>query len=196
MYFDGKEGVIVAETDPDSPARRAGILPRDRLLRVNGKPLNAITEENLPAIRRELGLLPKHKPARLELLRNSAPLVLEVTPREKGKVEGEELDCPRWDMTLKTINQFENPDLYFHRQKGVFVFGIKYPGNASNAGLQSQDILLKIEGKDVTTLDEVKAIHEEAIRNVGTKHRVLLTVLRNGLMRQVVLDFSREYEKE
>ncbi|MGQ9651192.1 MAG: trypsin-like peptidase domain-containing protein [Phycisphaerae bacterium] len=196
MYFEGTEGVIVAETDPGSPARRAGIQPRDRLLRVNGKPLNAITEENLPAIRRELGLLPKHKPARLELLRNSAPLVLEVTPREKGKVEGEELDCPRWDMTLKTINQFENPDLYFHRQKGVFVFGVKYPGNASNAGLQSQDILLKIEGKDVTTLDEVKAIHEEAIRNVGAKHRVLVTVLRNGLMRQVVLDFSREYEKE
>jgi len=196
MYFDGKEGVIVAETDPDSPARRAGIQPRDRLLKVNGKPLTAMTEESLPAIRRELGLLPKHKPAKLELLRDSAPLVLEVTPREKGKVEGEELDCPRWDMTLKTINQFENPDLHFHRQKGVFVFGIKYPGNASNAGLQSQDILLKIEGKEVVTLDDVKAIHQDAIENVGTKHRVLLTVLRNGLMRQVVLDFSREYEKE
>ena len=76
------------------------------------------------------------------------------------------------------------------------MFGIKYPGNASNAGLQSQDILLKIEGKDVTTLDEVKTIHEDAIQNVSTKHRVLVTVLRNGLMRQVVLDFSREYEKE
>ncbi len=196
MYFEGKEGVIIAETDPDSPARRAGIRPRDRLLKVNGKPLNAITEENLPAIRRELGLLPKHKPAKLELLRDSAPVVVEVTPREKGKVEGEELDCPRWDLTLKTINQFENPDLYFHRQKGVFVFGVKYPGNASNAGLQQQDILLKIEGKDVTSLEEVKEIHKAALENVGTKHRILLTVLRNGLMRQMVLDFSREYEKE
>jgi serine protease Do len=196
MYFDGKEGVIVAETDPDSPARRAGILPRDRLMKVNGKALNAITEENLPAIRRELGLLPKHKPAKLELLRDSTPVVVEVTPRDKGKVEGEELDCPRWDLTLKTINQFENPDLYFQRQKGVFVFGVKHPGNASAAGLQSQDILLKIDGKEVTTLEEVKAIHEASLDNLEAKHRVLLTMLRNGLMRQVVLDFSREYEKE
>jgi serine protease Do len=196
MYFEGKEGVIIAETDPDSPARRAGIRPRDRLLKVNGKPINAMTEESLPAVRRELGLLPKHKPAKLELLRDSAPVVVEVTPREKGKVEGEELDCPRWDLTLKTINQFENPDLYFHRKTGVFVFGVKQPGNASSAGLQSQDILIKIEGKDVTTLEDVKAIHKAAVENVGTKHRILLTVLRNGLMRQMVLDFSREYEKE
>jgi len=196
MYFEGKEGVIVAGTDPDSPARRAGIRPRDRLLRVNGKAFNAITEESLPAIRRELGLLPMHRPARIELLRDGAVIVVELVPREKGKVEGEELDCPRWDLTVKAINQFENPDLYFHRKRGVFVFGVKHPGNASAAGLQSQDIILRIDGKEVATLEDVKAIHAATIANMETRHRVLLTVLRNGLARQVVLDFSRDYEKE
>ena len=196
MYFEGTEGVIVAETDPDSPARRAGILPRDRVLRVNGRPLNAMTEENLPAIRRGLGLLPKHRPAKFELLRDSTPLLVEVTPREKGKVEGEELDCPRWDLTLKAINQFENPDLYFQRREGVFIFGVKSPGNAGYAGLQQQDILLKVEGQEVATLEDAKAIHKATVDNVGTKHRILVTVLRNGLMRQVILDFSRDFEKE
>ena len=123
-------------------------------------------------------------------------MVVEVIPREKGKVEGEELDCPRWDLTFKSINQFENPDLYFHRREGVFIFGVKSPGNAAYAGLQSQDILLKIEGQEVATLEQVKAIHKATIENVGTKHRILVTVLRNGLMRQVVLDFARDFEKE
>jgi serine protease Do len=103
IYFDGTEGVIVAETDPDSPARYAGIQPRDRLLSLNGHPLRAITDEELPAIRRQLGLLPKHQPASLEILRGSETLTVELTPREKGDVEGEELDCPRWDLTVKTI---------------------------------------------------------------------------------------------
>jgi serine protease Do len=195
-YFEATEGVIVAQTDPDSPARRAGIQPRDRIIRVNGEPVSAMTEEDLPAVRRALGLLVKGKPAKFQLVRNEETITVELTPREKGRVEGEELDCPRWDFTVKVINQFDNPDLYFHRKEGVFVFGVKYPGNASTAGLQRQDILISIDGKEVTALEEVKAIHRAALETITIKHRIVLTVLRNGLMRQVVLDFLRDYEKE
>ena len=196
IYFDATEGVIVGETDPESPARRAGIQARDRIVKINDKSVTGLTEESLPAIRNALGLLPKHQPANIELVRDGNVLVLPVTPREKGKVEGEELDCPRWDFTVKTINQFDNPDLYFNRQKGVFIYGVKYPGNANTAGLQQQDILLKIDGTEVTTLEEVKALHKNAVDHVADKHRIVVTILRNGLQRQVVLDFSRDYEKE
>jgi S1-C subfamily serine protease len=196
IYFDATEGVIVAETDPESPARRAGIQPTDRIIRVNGEPLTAEREEDLPAVRRWLGLLPKHAPASFEIVRGGQTLTLQITPREKGKVEGEELDCPRWNLTLKTINQFDNPDLYFHRTQGVFVYGVKYPGNAANAGLEAQDIVMQIDGKEIVTLDDARAVYDEAVANVATKHRAVFTILRNGLTRQLVLDFSRDYEKE
>lgn len=196
IYFEGHEGVIVAGTDPESPARRAGVQDRDRILSVNGRPLNGITEEDLPELRRTLGLLEVDKPAKVELLRDGQPLTVELTPREKGSVEGEELDCPRWDLTVKAINQFDNPDLYFHRKQGVFIYGVRIPGNAANAGLNQRDIIDKINGKKVTTLEEVKAIHAETLANIGQKHRLMLTVLRNGLMRQVILDFSRDFEKQ
>ena len=196
IYFEGDKGVIVAETDPESPARRVGLKPRDRLLAVNGEELTAVWEEDLPKVRRQLGMLAKNVAARLSVLRGEKPLTIELTPREKGKVEGEELDCPRWDFTVKAINQFDNPDLYFHRKQGVFVYGVKYPGNASDAGLEEKDIILKIDGKEVKTLADVKKIHADMLKNVQAKHRVVLTVLRNGLMRQIVLDFLRDYEKE
>ena len=99
-------------------------------------------------------------------------------------------------MTVKTINQFDNPDLYFYQKKGVFVLGVKYPGNASAARLRPQDIILKIDGKDVTSLEDLEAIHREALADVRTKHRAVLTVLRGGLHQQIVMDFSRDYEKE
>ncbi|MDY7010929.1 MAG: trypsin-like peptidase domain-containing protein [Planctomycetota bacterium] len=196
MYFEGAEGVIVAETDPESPARRAGILARDRILKVAGKPVNAPTEEALPLVRRGLGLLAKDEPVQVELLRKGENVTVMLTPRTKGKVEGEELDCPRWDLTVKAINQFDNPDLYFHRKKGVFIYGVKYPGNASNAGLQTQDIVLKIDGKEVVTLEDVGKIHKAALKEIKKKHRIVFTLLRNGLMCQVVLDFARDFEKE
>lgn len=196
IYFDATEGVIVAETDPESPARRAGVQPTDRIICVNGQALTAEREEDLPTVRRWLGLLPKHAPARFDIVRGDQTLTLEITPREKGKVEGEELDCPRWNLTLKAINQFDNPDLYFHRKEGVFVYGVKYPGNASNAGLATQDIVVQIDGKEVVTLQDAQAIYDQAVANVATKHRVVFSILRNGLVRQLVLDFSRDYEKE
>jgi serine protease Do len=196
IYFEGHEGVMVAETDPESPARAAGILPKDRILSVNGQPMNGLVEEDLPGLRRQLGLLPKRQVAKFALLRNNQPMTIDVTPREKGKVEGEELDCPRWDLTVKTINQFDNADLYYYRQKGVFIYGVKYPGNAASAGLGAKDILLKIEDKEILTLDDVKAAHKTAIDNLQTRHRIVFTVLRAGLMRQVVLDYERDYEKE
>jgi len=196
IYFEGDEGVIVAETDPESPARRAGILPRDRIIRIAGQPVTAERSEDLPAVRKLLALLPKDETVPVELIRDGRALTLEMTIRQKGKVEGEELDCPRWDMTVKTINQFDNPQLYFYRKEGVFIYGVKSPGNAANAGLSEKDIILKIDDTEIRTLQDVRKVHAELIANVRTKHRAVFTVLRNGLMRQIVLDFARDYEKE
>ncbi len=196
VYFPHDTGVMVAETDPESPARRAGIQAGDRILSVNGSPVSGVTEEDIPAINRLLGLLPKGKPAELQIARRDATLKVTVTPRAKGKVEGEELDCPRWDFTVKAINQFDNPDLYFHRKEGVFIFGVRFPGNAASAGLSQQDILLKLDGREVKTLADVRAAHQQALANVESKHRILVSLLRNGELRQVVLDFSRVHARE
>jgi serine protease Do len=196
IYFPDDEGVIVAETDPESPARRAGVQHGDRLVKLNGEKINGLTQEDIPSVNRRLGLLPKDKPAKIELVRQGKSVAVEFTPRAKGKTEGDQLDCPRWDFTLKAINQFDTPDLFFQKSEGVFVFGVKYPGNAAQSGLLPRDILVKIDQKEVRSLDEVKAVHTDAIAKVQGKPRVVLTVLRNGELRQVVLNFAREHEKE
>jgi serine protease Do len=196
VYFEGTQGVIIAETDPDSPARQAGLQSRDRILSVDGRAVAALTDEDLPEVRRIFGLLPRSKPVTLQVMRGDRPVTLSLTPREKGKVEGEALALSRWDCTAKVINQFDNPDLYFHKKQGVFVYGLKYPGNAQASGLQSEDILLKVEDTPVTTLEDLKAAHEKTLKSVRDKPRVMLTVLRNGLMRQVVMDISRDRSKE
>lgn len=196
IYFEGDSGVIVAETDPESPARRAGIQVRDRIVKVNGKDVTALWEEDLPAVRRMLGMLSKGEVATVTVQRGGEEHEFELTPREKGDVEGEEIECPRWDLSVKAINQFDNPDLHYYHKEGVFVYGVKYPGNASDAGLREKDIILKIGDTRVKTLDDVQAVHKEAVANVENKHRILFTIERNGLMKQIVLNFQRDYEKQ
>jgi serine protease Do len=196
VYFPATNGVMIAETDPESPARRAGVQAGDRLVRLNGEEVLGLTQEDIPALNRRLGLLAKGTAARLDLIRQDKTVSVEVSPRAKGRVEGEQLDCPRWDFTVKAINQFDNPDLFFHRKEGVFIYGVRFPGNAAGAGLSTQDILLKVDGQEVRTLDDVKAVHQKAIGNLASKHRAVVSLLRNGELRQLVLDFSRDHEKE
>jgi serine protease Do len=195
-YFDATNGVIVAGVTQGSPASRAGLKARDRLIKINDQSVNGINEENLPAIRRMIGRLSVGEGASFTVIRNEAEVVIPITPSEKGSVEGDELDCPRWDMTVKAINQFDNPDLHFYCKEGVFVFGVKRPGNASDSRIQRSDIIQEIDGQKVKTLADMKRFHEEALANVATKPRILLTILRAGMMRQLVLNFSRDYEKQ
>lgn len=196
IYFDYEQGVMVGGTDPESPARLAGLQVRDRIVRIGDQSVTAMTEEDLPAVRRLLGKLPRDEATVFEVDRGGNIVHIEVTPREKGDVEGAEHDLPRWDMTVKTINQFENFSLYFHRKEGVFVFGTKEPGNASRAGFHPQDIILEIDGQPVASLDDIRAIHQGAMDSIESRTRTVVTILRNGLRRQIVLDYSRNYERK
>ncbi len=196
IYFEGERGVIVADTDPDSPARAAGILARDRILSIAGQPVAGLTDEDLPAIRMILGVLPKDTPVVVEVLREGEVVALGLTPVRKGAVQGKDLALTRWDMTIKEINQFNTPDLHFHRKQGVFVNGTKYPGNALASGVRERDIIVSIGEREIASLDEAKSAYDEIIANQTGRKKVVLTVLRGGLRRQVVLDYERDYSRQ
>jgi serine protease Do len=196
MTFNFPNGVMVAGTDPESPARVVGLMDRDRIVKINGKPVTAVTAEDVPAIRSMLALMPFEKKIDLTVVRDGKTVQVALIPREKGQVEGDEVECSRWDFTVKSINQFDNPELYFHCKKGVFIYGLEYPGNAIAAGLRVKDIILKIGDQPIKSLSDIKKIYDEKIKNIKKNHKVLITVLRNGLMYQVVLDFSRDYDKD
>ena len=170
MYFEADEGVIVAGTSPDSPAQEAGLRNGDRIVRINGAAVTAMTDVDLPQVRMALALLPADEPTTIDVFRGEQPLKLTLTPRVKGSVEGEELDLPRWNMTVKSINQFANPDLYFVRPEGLFIFGVKYPGNAQKSGLARNDIIASIDGKPITTLDDARRVYDEVLAAVAAPH--------------------------
>ncbi len=196
MYFDAAEGVIVAGTESGSPAHTAGFEPRDRIVKINDVPITGLTQEDVPALRALLGRLPVGQAVQVLVDRGGTSLTLPLTPREKGAVEGTEYDCRRWDFTVKTINQFDNPTLSFHRAEGVFIFSVKEPGNAERAGLRPQDIVTAVDGREIRTLDDVRQVHTTSLAELAQRHRTVLTILRNGLLRQVVLDYSRDFERE
>ena len=128
----------------------------DILLTVGDRAVDGIYAEMLPAIWCTLANLEIDQTVSMQFQRGAETSRVSVTPEEKGALEGEDLDCRRWNMTVKEINKYRTPRLYFLRQKGVYIQGVRRPGNASSSGLSRRDIILKIDNKPVETIENVR----------------------------------------
>ncbi len=196
IYFPYDNGVIVSGTDPGSPARQAGFLPNDRIVAVGGTPETVLTREDMPRLKRRLGLMPFGEAVTFTVIRDGKEMEITAVPSPKGKVEGEEISCSRWGLTAKTINRFDVPNLYFYQNEGVYIYGVSNYGNAARTGLAAGDIILAINGEEIHTLAELQAAYDNAVAHWKTTSKATFTILRNGLTLQRVMDFSNDYDKE
>ncbi len=200
IFYDGDAGALVAGVDPDSPADKAGVRVGQLLLAVNGRPVRGVNHEDIPGVNLLLSELPIGEGARLAFASGTAgegeARDIVVTPMEKGMVEGGDLDCRRWNMTVKAINEFANPLLHFFKARGVYVQGVKSPGNAESAGLRAGDIILEIDGQPVDDLDGCRKAYEDIVADAEREKRAVFTVMRSGLKYYHVLDYAPLYGQD
>ncbi len=195
--FGATNGVIIAGTERQSPARLAGLEPNDRVVAVDGVPVTAVFREDIPSLNRMLALRDWGKGVRFDYVRDGAVKSVVITPRSKGDVEGAEVECKRWGLTAKEINRFDTPDLAFMAPEGgVFVSSVAWDGNADNAGFKERDIIKRIGGKEVKDASELKKIYDDAVANVEKTFQLGVEVVRKGRKIQLVLNFRLDPEKE
>ncbi len=197
IFYEGDAGALVAGVDPGSPADAAGVRVGQLLLAVNGMPVKGINHEDIPGINQLLADLPVGERAALSLRSAEGAVdMVEVTPLEKGRVEGEDFDCRRWNMTIKAINEFATPLLHFFRSEGAYVQAVKHPGNAAAAGLRQGDIIVEIDGVPVSSFGQCREMYETIIADGAREKKVVFTVLRGGLRNYQVLDYSPRYGRD
>ncbi|MDI6733260.1 MAG: trypsin-like peptidase domain-containing protein [Planctomycetota bacterium] len=195
-FFNSDKGVLLASVDDNSPCQRAGLQAGDLILKINNKEINGVYDTDIPEIRWFLGALPINVESDFLIKRSDQLLTIKVTPREKGKVEGDDFDCKRWDFTVKEINEFETPDLFIYRKQGVYIQGIQYPGNGSNAGLSYNDIIIKIDKQEILSMDDIKKAYEKIMADEKREKKVLVEILRGGKPMFIILKYHTDYDKE
>jgi regulator of sigma E protease len=139
---------LIGVTDPQSPAAVAGLVTGDRIVAVNGEPV-----ENLYALRRRLAT-------------SRAPLELEVRRPLDGASETVRVTVRRLSgaATLESLGIVPI---------GVSLVGIEPTTPAKRAGLQPKDVVLSVGGELATGPDQVR----EKIWGSGGKP-ISLAVLR------------------
>jgi serine protease Do len=221
-FTDANRGVLIQSVDQGSPAEAAGARDGDILLAVGAKEVNGLYVEDLPALRVLLADLSPDTETTLLLARkgtgdaNSAGnlkppapslagklggrkvLTASITPVTRGKFEGEDFDCRHWNMTVKEITKFSNPRLYFIQPTGgVFVQGVRGPGNAADAGLRPNDVVIKIDKWEIKTIQDVKQAYAALVGDTKrVDKKALVTIKRDGFLDFKPLNWERDYLQE
>jgi len=194
-YIDANHGVLIASVDEGSPGEKSKLHAGDIAVAVNGEPVRGMYETDLPAVERRFAALQIDAPATLDVQRGAETIQVTLIPSSKGRQEGEDFECKKWDMTVKEITKFSDPFLHFQRPRGVFIQGVKFAGNARASGFTNFDIVAQIGDRSIESLKDVREAYDASLKLEKGKRKLLFRIIRTGYRRLVVLDFEKDMEK-
>ncbi|MBE2212600.1 MAG: trypsin-like peptidase domain-containing protein [Opitutaceae bacterium] len=178
-------GMLVNSVDPGSPAARAGLRPGDIVLAINGEAVDGRFPEQLPPIQNRIASFAVGTSVVLSVKRNgSTPQdVVVVTERLESRV-GEEWAFERWGMSVRKVSRAYARENRLPDEDGVIVIGTQPAFPAEKAGLSRGDIITKVKGETVRTLEQLKELYAAFER---APESILIEATRNRAVSLVVL---------
>ena len=195
-------GVIVDDVEPDSPAAKAGIKEKDVITQYDGQPVEGsvqfrrLVRETPPGRTITLAISRggSTQSISVELGDRSAYFVKKMKGKMRDFGEAYSFSMPNFnveipdmpdvmdsrtpilginaeDLTSQLGSYFGAPD-----GAGILVREVRSGTPAEKAGLKAGDVIVKVEGKQVRTLAELRA----QLREKSEKPSVNMSVLRKG----------------
>ncbi|HIQ49362.1 MAG TPA: DegQ family serine endoprotease [Aquifex aeolicus] len=179
-----REGVLIAQVVPGSPAEKAGIKVGDIIIEVNGKKIKDARDLQFtimkikPGTKVTITVLRDGKKLNLKTVIGEYP---EGKAETRGKATPENLGLLLRDLTFKEKQELGVP-------YGVLVEGI-YPNSpAEYSGIQPGDVILKVNNHPIRSVREFFSLINK-LRDLG-KTKALLLVRRGESNIFITLDLE------
>ena len=170
-----KSGALINKVLKDSPADKAGLLPGDIVISIDGKKIR-----NANDVRNRIGLLPIGEKIKFKLLRDNKEfdlvvLVDEVVKKEtKPKVSNDLLKGV-------TVGDIQKGSPYFGKVKGVLVLETQRGSRAWKSGLRVNDVITSVNKNPIKNLDEfLSAVDKQ-------EDALLLRIVRGNMATFIVI---------
>ncbi|QQC63603.1 DegQ family serine endoprotease [Paraburkholderia ginsengisoli] len=159
------QGALVSSVDPGGPASKGGLQPGDVILSLNGDPIS--DSSDLPA--KVAGLAPGSS-ATVQVWRDKSTKDLKVTigSLADGKVASNKADQPtqlqgRLGVAVRPLTPEEKSGASVSHGLLVQQSG----GAAESAGIQPGDVILAVNGRPVTSVDQLKQMISSAGNSIA-----------------------------
>ncbi len=202
---ENTSGVIISDTVEGSPARRAGLKPGDRLLRLGDRATDVRFGEELPPLNLYVANLERGTPVDAVFARDGLTSRVTITPTLREPVLPREREFVQWGMSGRNLSSWTALELDRETTAGVLVTSLRPGGPAGQAKpeIQEGDIMMKVAGEPVTSMDELTSLTRRltegkedpvpAVVEFERKKDQLLTVVEVGV--RDLDDPGREVEK-
>ncbi|MDD5406561.1 MAG: Do family serine endopeptidase [Sulfurovaceae bacterium] len=167
-------GVIVANVEPNSAASKAGLKKGDLITAVNG-----VIVESPTALQKIIGDKKPSEQINLTIDRNKLTQNISMKLEDRDKALAQ-LSQSINGLKLSTITPEIRQKLRLGNIKGVIITDIKPNTKAAQEGFQVGDVIIQIENKPISNIDEVR----KAL-SINGKKRVYLN--RQGVIGMLII---------
>ena len=188
--FNVKEGALISNVRPDTPAEKAGLKGSDIITKVNGSPIKDNRELALAITR-----FPPGTEVKIEYVRDGktatttaklgeqpARMFASTDDRGGAKDDGVLNGVTIDELTAEVRGQLNLPN----RVEGVVITKVDPDSASARAGLREGDVISDLDRKPIRNVSEAVKLSEEI---KGPK--VLVRFWRNGVSRYLVGDESK-----
>lgn len=174
QVYGVKKGALVQDVSPDSPAEKAGVKPSDVITKVDGKEVDSALE-----LRHAVQAIAPGTTVKLTLMRDKVEKVvsakLDDAPSGKDDVattqSGGKLGLSVQAITAETAKSMGLPS-----NVGVLVNSVEPGGIADRAGIQEQDVIVKVNNTSITNV----AVFNQAVKKLKSGDTAVLVIDRGG----------------
>ncbi|WP_310620717.1 Do family serine endopeptidase [Flexibacterium corallicola] len=178
LGLDNTKGTLVAEVQPDTPAKAAGFKAGDIILEVDGEEVNGPRELAKAIAAFSPGTSVDIKFWRDGSIENTK-VKLGTIPEEKSQASSPDKESQSGTALVESLGlELVSAEEAGVDEPGVLVMNVAPDSPAADKGLRKGSIIKQVSGKDVTTPAEV-AMQVEAAKEQGRK-AVLLRVNNNN----------------
>ena len=156
-----QKGVLISNVAPGSPAQRAGLRVGDVMVQYGDRQVSARFIEDIPAIAKLVADTPVGKEVSVAILRDGAQERVRMTTAALGREGVNQMECKAWGLTVKGITEQIAILHGLENAQGVMVTGTKPGGYAALAGLETNDVLYQIAGREVEGLAGFQNVYSE-----------------------------------
>jgi serine protease Do len=183
--MDRRGGALVSSIQPGGPADKAGIVPGDVLLSLDGEAVDAVHFEDVPMLYKRMADFPEGATVAVKVLRGKEEKSMTLTVAKMEKYLGDEHEVRALGVSVREIT---GPMALFRRwadKNGVLVTGVRpgFPADDAKPGVGFNDVIVDLDGKKVTDFASFKAIADALGKKAGIRVRMrrgnddLVTVL-------------------
>jgi serine protease Do len=177
LQIENREGALVADVIPDSPAEKGGIKRGDIIIAYDGKSVK--DNHDLPAM---VAVTPVDRKVTVTVLRNGKKRQLHVKvgklPSEEAKLSQTSQPADgKWGLQLHDLSPQMGHQFRLQVDQGVVVVGVKPGSPAYEAGIQQGDVIVEVNRQPVNSVEEVK---KNINKSKQKDHLLLLVQRQNG----------------